>query len=262
MEIIDGRKIADAILNRIGDVSAYKLKLAIVFIGDDRATKSFVEQKKKVANKLGIEIILANIQNDAPTKEVVKVIQELSNDSGVTGIVVQLPLPNHIETGEVLSAIVPTKDVDALYGNIFIAPAVLVVLEIINYLNQDIANLNFSVVGQGRLIGRPIFDFFKNKTKSMQVLRRGDDIKNMIFASDVIISGAGDAGIITPDMIKENAIVIDFGCGLDKDGKIRGDFNAVDSNKNFFYTPTPYGTGPILVAKLFENIVSVLNIKK
>lgn len=262
MEIIDGRKIADAILNRIGDVSAYKLKLAILFIGDDRATKSFVEQKKKVANRLGIEIMLVNIQNDASTKEVVKVIQELSNNPGVTGIVVQLPLPNLIEEGKVLNAIVPTKDVDALCENIFIAPAILVVLEIMNCLHQDIASLNVSVIGQGRLIGRPIFDFFKNKTKSIQVLRRGDDIKNMISASDVIISGAGDVGIITPDMIKENAIIIDFGCGLNKDGKIKGDFNAVDSNKKIFYTPTPYGTGPILVAKLFENIVSALNIKK
>jgi methylenetetrahydrofolate dehydrogenase (NADP+) / methenyltetrahydrofolate cyclohydrolase len=168
--------------------------------------------------------------------------------------VVQLPLPSEADKSQIISAIPSEKDVDSLNGGRLMAPSVGTVLEIINYLGRDISALNFAVVGYGELVGRPIYEFLSGKAKSVKLFRRGADFGGLSDA-DVVVSGTGHPCLLTPKVLKDGAIVIDFGYGLNEDGKVEGDFHPEDSTKNIFYTPTPGGTGPILVAKLFENAV-------
>ena len=257
MEEINGREIAKDIYSRIGDKSNQKLKLAVIMAGADKATESFVAQKRKAAAKTGVGFEIIGFPEDVSTEEMEEAVKKASDDRQITAIVTQLPFPPQIDKQRVLAAISPKKDADSLNGGSLIPPSAGTVLEILDYLNKDVKSLNFAIVGYGELVGKPVYDYLSGKAKSAALLRRGSDLNTELANADVIVSGTGKFGLITPDMVRDGAIVIDFGYGSDENGNTGGDFNPTGSGKNILYTPTPGGTGPILVAKLFENIVSL-----
>jgi len=256
MEKINGKEIAEKIYSRIGSENG-GLKLAVIMAGADKATESFVAQKKKAALKTGVDFELLNFPADTTTKELSEVVKRASDNPEITAIVTQLPFPPQVDKREVLSAISRQKDADSLNGGDLPAPAVGTVIEILSHLNKDISSINLSVIGYGELVGKPVYDYFSGRAKSATLSRRGSDLSSDLKDADAVVSGAGKFGLITPDMLKDGAIVIDFGYGMDENGNMGGDFNPEESDKNIVYTPTPGGTGPILVAKLFENIVSI-----
>ncbi|MFA5052674.1 MAG: bifunctional 5,10-methylenetetrahydrofolate dehydrogenase/5,10-methenyltetrahydrofolate cyclohydrolase [Parcubacteria group bacterium] len=253
MEKIDGKAIAEEVYTRIGDRTGDGLKLVVVMAGDDPATESFVAQKKKAALRTGINFEVVKFSEEAETEKLVESVKRASENHEITAVIVQLPLPQKIDKARVLKAIEPTKDVDSLNGGKIPAPAAQVVKEILRYLNKDISLFDFAVVGYGILVGKPVYEFLLPRAKSVRIFERSDDLADVAKA-DVIISGTGVPGLISPHMVRDGAIVIDFGYGM-KDGKVGGDFDPQISDKNIFYTPTPGGTGPILVAELFLNIV-------
>ena len=257
MDKIDGQKIAEIIYARINSNIKRGLKLVIVMVGDSPSTESFIAQKKKAAFRTGVDFEILRLPADASTNEVEDIVQQASKDPLITAIVVQLPLPTQIDKERVLRAIAPEKDADSLNGGRLLAPAVGVVAEIISFLGKDIKSLNFAVVGYGQLVGKPVYEFLLKRAKSVSLLRRRDNLAEGIMKADVIIAGAGSPGLIKTDILHEGAIVIDFGYGLTSDGKLSGDFSPDVSTKQIYYTPTPSGTGPILVAKLFENIYNL-----
>ncbi|MFA4872115.1 MAG: tetrahydrofolate dehydrogenase/cyclohydrolase catalytic domain-containing protein, partial [Patescibacteria group bacterium] len=275
-----------------------------------QASLSFLKQKEKVAKELGIDFriyepehtkycvlgrahtsqcMCSGFQNDSLRKFVLKI----ANLKKVGGVIVQLPLPEHLNKHYILNVIPREKDIDVLgeralgafYNgrNIVLPPAVEVVKEIIENCKLKIENLRIAVVGAGFLIGKPIAVWLMNqKVKELTIFEKGSlpaqagdltELKDY----DLIISGTGVAGLIKLEMLKQGAGIIDFGYSMGKELgimnnelgiKIRGDLDVSDiQNSKFkiqnsgFYTPTPGGTGPILVAKIFENFYNLNNEK-
>ena len=204
----------------------------------------------------------AEIKNDDLRKEVGKIALL----KPVGGVIVQLPLPTHLNRHYILNVIPREKDVDVLgeraLGAFYVGrnpvlpPAVGVVEEILQDTKYKIQDTKVAVVGLGFLTGKPIATWLMDKAKKISIFKRNNDLSEL-KEYDLIISGVGQAGIIKPEMLKKGAGIIDFGYSFDENGKISGDFDTQLPITNYqllnFYTPTPNGTGPILVAKIFEN---------
>lgn len=266
MREISGKEIAEGIIQRLKSQPVPKKILAAVLVGNDFASTSFLKQKEKVAKELGVDFRLykfdASLKNDGLRREIGK-IAKLSR---VGGIIVQLPLPKGINRRYVLNAIPVEKDVDVLSEKAqaafregkskILPPAVAVIEEIAKTYSLELKNLKTAVVGYGFLVGQPIAIWLENKARELKVFDIGNDL-NELKDFDLIISGVGKEGLIKSDMLKDNAIVIDFGYAIDENGKIHGDFETSQlanyPTKKLTYAPTPGGTGPILVAKLMEN---------
>ena len=264
MQIIDGRAIAAEILGHLKARSMPKKFLGAVLVGEDKSSISFLKQKEKTAKELGVDFRLyqfpADIKNDDLRREVGKIAAHKT----CGGVLVQLPLPEQLNWFYVLNAISKEKDVDVLseraigsfYADrsIVLPPAVGVVKEIIKKQELKIEHCSVAIVGLGLLVGRPIANWIMRRAKETMLLRSVSDL-GLLKKADIVITGVGRAGLIAPDMLKDGAGIIDFGYGT-LDGKYSGDFDtrALSPGATLaFYTPTPGGTGPILVAKLFEN---------
>jgi methylenetetrahydrofolate dehydrogenase (NADP+)/methenyltetrahydrofolate cyclohydrolase len=268
----NGKELASVILKGLGRKPAPKKFLAAFLAGDDPASASFLKQKEKTAKELGVDFRLypypVDITNDVLQKEVGKITAHKT----CGGAIVQLPLPKHLNAQYILNAIPREKDVDVLGEralgafytgrNPVLPPAVGVVKLILETYNVQLANLKTAVVGRGLLVGKPIAMWLIDKVAELAVFTSrtknlGEKLKNF----DLIVTGVGKAGLIKPEYLKEGAGVIDFGYDS-ANGELRGDFD-VSQLKNLktykltFYTPTPGGTGPILVAKLLENFYTL-----
>ncbi|MCK9497252.1 MAG: bifunctional 5,10-methylenetetrahydrofolate dehydrogenase/5,10-methenyltetrahydrofolate cyclohydrolase [Candidatus Colwellbacteria bacterium] len=256
---INGKEIASKIYARLSEKETAGLKLAVLMAGEDSAISSFIKQKRRAAEEIGISFDLVSLPYKADTQNVINELNRLSFDKSVTAIVVQLPLPEHINKKAVIGAIPSEKDVDALNGGNVISPAVGVVLEIANEFGKDFHNTDVAVVGYGELVGKPVYNALKDKARSIKVLDKGSNISLGVAEADIIVLGTGVPGIVDSGMIRDRSLVIDFGYGKGSLGKSSGDFKLrpEDEDKDFAYTPTPGGTGPILVAKLFENVFEI-----
>lgn len=266
MEIVDGRAIAANVLGRLKEVPAPKKFLAAVLVGDDKSSVSFLKQKERTANELGVDFRLyrfpAEIKNDELRRGVGKIVSHKM----CGGAIVQLPLPEHLNWYYILNAIPKEKDVDVLsergLGAFYVGrsgilpPAVGTVEELIADRQLLIADCSVAIVGLGLLVGRPIANWIMRRAKETILLRSVSDL-GFLKRADVVITGVGQAGLVAPEMLNGGAGIIDFGYGT-LDGKYAGDFDARSliagrSSPVAWYTPTPGGTGPLLVAKLFEN---------
>ncbi|MFH1246629.1 MAG: bifunctional 5,10-methylenetetrahydrofolate dehydrogenase/5,10-methenyltetrahydrofolate cyclohydrolase [Candidatus Liptonbacteria bacterium] len=272
MEIIDGKKIAGNVLDRLRKQPLPKKFLAGVVVGDDPASLSFQALKKETAKQLGVDYriyeLAAELGNDGLRREVGR----LARQKPCGGILVQLPLPPHVSRHYVLNAIPREKDVDVLSErslgafytrrNPIIPPVAGTVEEILRETKFDLREKVVAVVGLGLLIGRPIAHYLMGKTKKLYLLGKGSDF-SVLEKADLVVVGAGSAGLIKPSMLKNGAAVIDFGYSTNEEGKLAGDFDSTSDeakkelSKLLFYTPTPGGTGPILVAKLMENFYTL-----
>lgn len=278
MIVVDGKKIAEEILDGLRKLPKPQKYLAGVIIGEDPASESFQSLKKRVAESLGLDYRIYHLDEKLSQDKLREEVGKLANHKTCGGILVQLPLPPGINRHYVINAIPRDKDVDVLgeraigafYNNRnkITPPAVAVVEEIFKRLEINPKEKRIAVVGPGFLIGRPIALWLTHKALEVDVLRRGSSYETLKLA-DIVISGVGQAGLIKPDMLKAGAGVIDFGYSpaqkdadqtqIDGEMKLVGDFDPSPlSSKDYvldlnFYTPTPGGTGPILVAKLMEN---------
>lgn len=267
MKAIDGKDVAKGIIERLKGESVPQMIFAAVLVGDNAASESFVRQKEKTAKELGVDFRVYRFPETSTNDSLRKEIGKLANSSCIGAIIVQLPLPAHCNPHYVLNAIPPKKDVDVLsertlgayYNNrsVVVPPAVAVCQELFARENIDVQEKRVAVVGLGTLVGKPVALWLMKKAREVCALDQGSDLE-MLKRADIIISGVGKAGLIRQEMIKDSASVIDFGYSFDSEGRIRGDFDAsfmphAACNMKHFYTPTPGGTGPILVAKLIEN---------
>ncbi|KKT87322.1 MAG: Bifunctional protein FolD [Microgenomates group bacterium GW2011_GWA1_Microgenomates_45_10] len=264
MQKISGQTVSGEIVARLQGLPKVKKILAAVMVGEDPTSLSFLRQKKQFASKLDVDFrrydLPASMGNDGLREEVGRI----SKQKSVGGIIVQLPLPAGVNKYYVLNAIAKEKDVDVLseralgafYNNRspVCPPAVETVKEIIERQEIDLSKSNVAVVGLGALVGRPVALWLMGKCAHLDLLGRGSNLE-ILGEADIVISGVGEAGLIKPANLKEGAGVIDFGYYYFEDGKLSGDLDMTspDIDKLSFYTPTPGGTGPILVAKLLEN---------
>ncbi len=275
MKIIEGKKISKELIENLkSEVKNIDLRkfFGALLVGDDKASLNFLNKKKEIAKELGIDFRIYNLNAGITTDKLKDEIQKIAKHKTCGGFTVQLPLPSYINTHYVLNAIPKEKDPDMLsehsLGTFYtgrskiLPPAVEVVKEIVNREKIELKDLNVAVVGFGFLVGKPISFWLLPQVKNLRVFNSKSFSQELLKDFDLIISGVGKAGLFSAKHLKNEAIVVDFGYDF-KDNKIKGDFDDSEAlNTNILYTPTPGGTGPILVAKLFENFLKLNTLKK
>jgi methylenetetrahydrofolate dehydrogenase (NADP+)/methenyltetrahydrofolate cyclohydrolase len=255
---VDCRALADAVFADLSRRPQPEQKLVAFLIGDDAVSVSFLAQKKKAAERLGVRFSIERIPPGMPERAVAGLLSAHAGDVSVGGIILQLPLPSGYDRSALVTRIPAEKDVDALSTDRLVrSPAVGVCEAIFRALALNVAVMRIAVVGRGLLVGAPIARAFTGRAKQVSVFDIRDFSADALKDADVIISGAGAPSLITGDMVKEGAICIDFGYS-ELAGKLRGDIDqATVKDRAAYLTPTPGGTGPLLVAKLFENFYAL-----
>ncbi|MBU2101299.1 bifunctional 5,10-methylenetetrahydrofolate dehydrogenase/5,10-methenyltetrahydrofolate cyclohydrolase [Patescibacteria group bacterium] len=263
MQKISGKEISREIIESLKERPAPQKILGAILVGENPASVSFLKKKKEVADELGIDFRIYEFPGDIKNDDIRKEVVKLAGNKKIGGLVVQLPLPEALNKYYAVNAIPREKDVDVLgeraigafyhNRNLVLPPSVATVEEILKRQEFDLGKSNVAVVGLGDLVGRPIGLWLTGKCGELVLLDSKSD-SNVLIRADLIISGVGMAGIVKGDDLKEGAGVIDFGYYYSPEGKLSGDLSLGDEpDKLAFYTPTPGGTGPILVAKLMEN---------
>lgn len=266
MRKILGKEIAQGVIERLKEMERPKKYLAAILVGDDPGSLNFIEQKRKLAEALGVDFRLYHfargIKNDSLRKEVGR----LSAQKKTGGVIIQLPLPEGLNRHYILNAVPKEKDLDVLgeraLGSFYtsrqlvLPPAAGTLEEILKSTGFNLEEADVTVVGAGLLIGRPIALWLLGRCKNLTVIdSRGD--ASLVSRADLIILGAGRPGLVSRAALKLDAKVVDFGYALDDLGRVSGDFKILPEETaeedRGWYTPTPGGTGPVLVAKILEN---------
>lgn len=265
---IDGYHIAERILERLKRLPRPRAKFSAVLVGNDPSSRSFLERKAEVARELGIRFDLHAFPASANAVRVRAAVRRLSRSASVGGVVVQLPLPPHLSRQPILDAVAREKDVDCLSTSALGAlatgmagvmpPAVGTVEEILRTVPLPSRPLRAAVVGSGPLVGKPLslWLWFQRQIADLTIFRsEARSLRRRLRDYDLIVSGAGQAGLFSAGDLKRGAVVIDFGYAR-RAGRMCGDFTpprTAAEERRVTYTPAPGGAGPVLVAKLFEN---------
>ncbi len=268
-KIIDGRKIRDELLQEI-KTEVEKLPFVPVFcdilVGDDPVSASYVRIKAKTAESVGIKFRTAEFPSGVTTEELIAEIEALNRVPHMCGIIIQLPLPSHIDTPRVLDAIDPSLDVDCLgsraqalfYRNtpIFSFPTACACMYILDKNIADFSDKKIVVLGQGMLVGRPMEHLLRSRGLDVNVITQSTEQKvEILHEADIIISAIGKANFITYDMIHEGVCIIDAGTSEDN-GTVVGDVDGESVNGVAgMITPSPGGVGPVTVAMLLSNVL-------
>ncbi len=271
MQIIDGRKIRDELLISIKKEVEFLPFVPVfcdVLVGEDKVSEQYVRMKDKTATSVGIKFHNAHFPATITTEELIEEIKVLNNIPNMCGLIVQLPLPENIDTKKVLDAIDSDLDVDCLgtlaserfYKNIshLAPPTANACVTILKSLNIDLQDKKIVVLGNGELVGRPVTALLKSLNFEVDTITRNTENKEIILKNaDIIISGIGNGKYINSLMIKENAIIIDAGTSESGSG-IVGDVD-IESIKDMqgFISPVPGGVGPVTIAMLLQNVLKV-----
>jgi methylenetetrahydrofolate dehydrogenase (NADP+)/methenyltetrahydrofolate cyclohydrolase len=247
--IVDGKKIAEEVYARL---PKKPLTLGILVGEKNPVIDSFVRIKERAAAALGVTLIRAELADGATTEAAIAGVAALAENTD--GIIVQLPLPAHINTDEVLAAIPPEKDVDGISPSPLVRPPVAgAVAEILAIGNIDPRGKNAVVVGSGRLVGAPVATLLRESGANVRIVERGDSL-DLLIDADIVVLGAGEPGLVKPEHLKNGVILIDAGTS-EAGGKVRGDANPACADVSSVFTPVPGGVGPIAVAMIFKNLL-------
>lgn len=269
-KILDGKKLADEILSGLKEEINKlnkKIKLGIVVIGDDEVSAKYIERKKKIGEELGIEVKVYKYDTNITTKKLREEVGHICRLPTVGGVIVQLPLPEHINIQGVLDAVLPEKDVDVLsakaLGKFYVGkssilpPTVSGILRLLEEYKIEIKGKTVAIVGQGRLVGKPASIVFEEIGATVLAINEFTENKEeLIKKADIIVSGVGKPGLITKDIVKGGAVVIDAGTTAEN-GKLVGDIAEDVKEVVSYITPVPGGVGPMTVAMLFWNLVEL-----
>lgn len=272
--IINGRQIAEEMLEELKrEISSKGLKLclAAVLVSNDAGLKKFIELKEKTARSIGIDFKSYFFDESISEGNLIKEITEISANLDINGVFIELPLPGH-DVQNILDAIPSEKDLDALskplqdrfFSGDFsvLPPAVESVKMVFEKYGIDPKGKKIAIFGYGFLVGKPVAFWLEKLGAEVSVIRsKTENPAEISKKADIVIAGVGKPGLVTGDMVKNGAIVIDFGYGKNPAGKMVGDvdFDSV-SSKASLITPVPGGMGPILIAAVLKNLVkSVLN---
>jgi methylenetetrahydrofolate dehydrogenase (NADP+) / methenyltetrahydrofolate cyclohydrolase len=266
--VIDGQRLARETQNRLERSAKPERFFAAILVGPDPAATSFLKKKAGVAKELGVDFRLFRFPETISGEELRREVARIAGYDTCGGVVVQLPLPSHIEKRSVMNGIPPEKDVDVLGERAvlaaqrgkcpIVAPPIGVIGEVLRETGFALPTARVAIVGLGFLVGRPVATWMAGRVRELHTLDVGSDFA-VLGDADLVISGTGSAGLVKPETLKSGAGVIDFGYAY-VDGGLRGDLDtsvAKHLEHLSFYTPTPGGTGPILVAKLFENFFAL-----
>ncbi len=272
-KVIDGKKIAQNMQNELKKETTelkkngIDLTLAVIYVGDDLASKIYINNKRKACDYVGIKMKEFKFDCNASENDILRLINELNMDKSVTGIMVQMPLPHQINAKKIVGAINPQKDVDGFsevnLGKIitknydFLPCTPAGIIEILNSENVEIKGKRCVVVGRSNIVGKPLSLMLLNNDATVTICHsKTENLKEACKNADILISAVGKKNLITADMVKKDAVVIDVGINRNEFGKICGDVDFENVKKVASYiTPVPGGVGPVTVAMLMKNVV-------
>lgn len=270
-KILDGKQIAKDYRQGLQDqVEALKEKgftpkLSVILVGNDGASQSYVRSKKKAAEKIGMISEIVHLEETATEEEVLNELNRLNNDDSVSGILVQVPLPKQVSEQKILEAINPEKDVDGFHpiniGKLYIDEQTFLpctplgIMEILKHADIDLEAKNAVVIGRSHIVGQPVSKLLLQKNASVTILHsRSKDMASYLKDADVIVSAVGKPSLVTKDVVKEGAVIIDVGNTPDENGKLKGDvdYDAVKEIAGAI-TPVPGGVGPLTITMVLNN---------
>ena len=274
-KIIDGKKVSSAVREDIKKRCADFISetgvtpgLAVVIVGNDPASKVYVKNKKLGCEGVGFYSVVCEMPEETTQDELMAKLDELKRDEKIHGILVQLPLPKHLDEAAVLEAIPPEKDVDAFHvvntGKIMLGDYSFLpctpagVMKLLEYENIDVTGKECVVVGRSNIVGKPMAMLLLHANGTVTVCHsRTRDLAEVTRRADILVVAIGKADFITGDMVKEGAVVIDVGMNRREDGKLTGDVDyASVEPKASAITPVPGGVGPMTITMLLENTLT------
>lgn len=280
MKILDGKavslKVKESVKVRADELKKFGIEptLAVVLVGEDKASQTYVRAKEKACNEYGIKSVAHRLSENTTQNELLALINVLNLDDSIHGILVQLPLPKHIDTNVVLAAIDPRKDVDGFHAvNVgklvsgldgFVPCTPLGVMEILKEYGINVAGLNAVVIGRSNIVGKPMANLLINASATVTVTHsKTTNLKEICKSADLIVAAIGKPFFLKADMVKDGAVVVDVGINRLDDGRLVGDvdFDEV-APKCSYITPVPGGVGPMTIAMLLNNTILAAQAKK
>ncbi|EGQ0398374.1 bifunctional methylenetetrahydrofolate dehydrogenase/methenyltetrahydrofolate cyclohydrolase FolD [Staphylococcus pseudintermedius] len=270
-KILDGKQIAKDYRQGLQDEverlkeQGYTPKLSVILVGNDGASQSYVRSKKKAAEKIGMISEVIHLEESTSEADVLKELDRLNQDDSVSGILVQVPLPDHVDEQKVLDAIDPDKDVDGFHpiniGRLYLDNAQLIpctplgVMELLKHADIELEGKNAVVIGRSHIVGQPVAKLLLQQNATVTILHsRSQNISEHLKQADVIVSAVGRPRMVTKDDVKPGAVVIDVGNTPDENGKLKGDVE-YDEVKEVAgaITPVPGGVGPMTITMVLNN---------
>lgn len=274
MQIIDGKAVSASVRERIkNEVESLKkggkeTGLAVIIVGNDSASKVYVNNKKKGCAEVGINSYEYALPEETTTEELLTLINKLNGDSKVDGILCQLPLPKHIDEKTVINSIAPEKDVDAFHpvntGHIMIGDYSFLpctpagIIEMLKFYNIEISGKECVVIGRSNIVGKPMAMLLLHNSGTVTICHsKTQNLAEVCRRADILVAAVGKANFVTADMVKDGAVVIDVGMNRNAEGKLCGDvdFEGV-KDKCSFITPVPGGVGPMTITMLLNNTLT------
>ena len=278
-KLISGKEVSEAVKLRVADeVKELKTQgiepcLAVILVGDDPASRVYVNNKKKACEFCGIRSLEYVLPADTKEEELIELVENLNNDKSVNGILCQLPLPKHLDEKKVLNLIKPEKDVDAFHpenvGHIMIGDFNFLpctpagIMEMFRYENISLDGKNCVVIGRSNIVGKPMAMLMLKENATVTICHsRTKNLKEIVAGADVVVAAVGRPNFVTADMVKDGAVIIDVGINRMDDGKLCGDvdFEAC-KEKASYITPVPGGVGPMTIATLMQNTITATKIQ-
>ena len=278
-KIIDGKLVSQSVKDEVkAETLALKEKgvditLAVIIVGDDPASRVYVNNKKKACEYVGFKSLEYALPAETTQEELMALVDELNSRDDVNGILCQLPLPKHLDEKAVIEAISVKKDVDAFHasnvGKIMIGEYDFLpctpagVMEMLSYYDIDVTGKNCVVIGRSNIVGKPMAMLLLHKNGTVTITHsRTVDLKNVTNKADILVAAIGKAKFVGADMVKDGAVVIDVGMNRDENGKLCGDvdFDAV-APKCSYITPVPGGVGPMTIAVLMKNTLKACKLQ-
>lgn len=276
MILIDGKELAKKVrgeLKKKIEKENITPKLAVVFCGNNEASKVYVRIKSKACDEIGIKFEEFHLNEDVSESKLLGLIEKLNNDKSVNGILVQYPIPKQINLQNVAEAIDKNKDVDGfnpyniglLDSNnpVFVPCTPLGIMKMFEEYNIDLNGKKVVIIGRSNVVGKPMAECVLNSNATVTICHsKTKNLKNELLQADVIISAAGRRNIVTADMVKEGTVVIDVGTNRDENGKLCGDVDFENvKEKASYITPNPGGVGPMTVAMLMNNVIKAYELQ-
>ena len=274
-QIIDGKAVSAAVKQevaeetaRLKDEKGLKIGLAVVIVGNNPASRVYVNNKKKACEAVGFQSFEYALDENTTQEQLLDLINVLNRDVRVNGILVQLPLPAHIDEKKVIDAISPDKDVDAFHainvGKIMIGEYAFLpctpagVMRLIESTGTEISGKQCVVIGRSNIVGKPMAMLLLHQSGTVTICHsRTQNLKEICLGADILVVAVGKANFVTGDMIKEGAVVIDVGMNRLENGKLCGDVEYESAEKKASYiTPVPCGVGPMTIAMLMKNTLT------
>jgi methylenetetrahydrofolate dehydrogenase (NADP+) / methenyltetrahydrofolate cyclohydrolase len=262
---MDGRALAARIREELqAEIAGFgDVRLATVLVGDDPASQIYIRLKHKAAEEVGIQALDKRLPRETSEEELLELVEELNGDDSVDGILVQTPLPPQIEEARVMRTLDPIKDVDGLHpfnaGQLFFGHQTLVgatpvgVMRLLGEYGIPVAGARAVVVGRSLIVGRPLSMLLLHANATVTICHsRTEDLARHTLDADILVAAVGSLGLITADMVKTGAAVIDVGMNRTDDG-LFGDVDPGVADVAAFLTPVPGGVGPMTIACLLEN---------